>query len=91
MNDNEPTHDEISRHAEDLWREKGYPQGRDDEIWLEAEQKLKRREAAGSPRIPDVNERTVESGSSRSDSSSRGRTGSKPIGDGKLVRDQTRD
>ena len=89
MNDNEPTHDQISRHAEDLWRERGYPQGRDDEIWLEAEQKLKRREAAGNPRIPDVGEPSGQAGSSRSDSSARAKA--KPMGDGKLVRDQTRD
>jgi len=74
MNDNQPTHDEISRHAEDLWRERGYPQGHDEELWLEAEQKLKRREAAGNPRIPDIAEPPRppgSSGSSRSDSPGR--------------------
>jgi hypothetical protein len=32
-----PLHDAISRQAEKLWRRYGCPQGRDDEIWLEAE------------------------------------------------------
>src|SRR5580700_5588024 len=37
-----PSHEEIARQAEALWREKGCPHGRDDEIWLEAEQQLLR-------------------------------------------------
>jgi hypothetical protein len=32
-----PLHDAISRQAEKLWKRYGSPQGRDDEIWLEAE------------------------------------------------------
>jgi hypothetical protein len=32
-----PLHDAISRQAEKLWKRYGCPQGRDDEIWLEAE------------------------------------------------------
>jgi hypothetical protein len=96
MHDPEPNHDEISRHAEELWRQRGSPQGRDDEIWLEAERNLKRREAAGNPRFPDIAEPSPRqspglSGSPRSDTDSRGRTGSRPLGDGKLVRDKTRD
>jgi hypothetical protein len=35
-----PSHEEIMARAEALWREKGCPQGCDDEIWLEAEQQL---------------------------------------------------
>lgn len=35
-----PTHDEIARHAKEFWQQKGCPVGRDDEIWLEAEQQL---------------------------------------------------
>lgn len=34
------SHDEISRRAEELWRQYGSPQGRDEEIWLEAERQL---------------------------------------------------
>ena len=35
-----PSHDEIATRAEALWREKECPQGRDDELWLEAERQL---------------------------------------------------
>ncbi|MCE0498172.1 MAG: DUF2934 domain-containing protein [Methylacidiphilales bacterium] len=35
-----PSHDEIATRAEALWREKGCPQGCDDELWLEAERQL---------------------------------------------------
>jgi hypothetical protein len=35
-----PSHEEIATRAEALWREKGCPQGCDDEIWLEAERQL---------------------------------------------------
>jgi hypothetical protein len=33
-----PTHDEIADCARALWNELGQPAGRDDAIWLEAEQ-----------------------------------------------------
>lgn len=32
-----PLHDAVSRQAEKLWDRYGRPQGRDEEIWLEAE------------------------------------------------------
>jgi len=35
-----PTHDEISRLAQELWRQKGSPVGADHETWLEAERQL---------------------------------------------------
>jgi hypothetical protein len=35
-----PTHEEISRHAETLWQDKGRPSGCDEQIWLEAEREL---------------------------------------------------
>ena len=35
-----PLHDAISRQAEKLWQRYGCPQGRDDEIWLEAERQV---------------------------------------------------
>jgi hypothetical protein len=34
------THEQISRRAEELWRQYGSPAGRDDDIWLEAERQL---------------------------------------------------
>jgi hypothetical protein len=35
-----PLHDSISRQAAKLWERYGRPQGRDDEIWLEAERQV---------------------------------------------------
>lgn len=35
------SHDQIAARAEVLWREKGCPQGRDKEVWLEAERQLR--------------------------------------------------
>lgn len=37
----ETSHQEISRRAEELWRQYGCPQGRDEAIWLEAERQLR--------------------------------------------------
>jgi hypothetical protein len=33
-------HEEIARRAEELWRQKGWPAGQDEAIWLEAESLL---------------------------------------------------
>jgi hypothetical protein len=33
-------HEEIARRAEELWRQKGWPAGQDEAIWLEAESQL---------------------------------------------------
>lgn len=35
-----PDHQTISARARDIWREKGCPSGRDEEIWLQAEREL---------------------------------------------------
>jgi hypothetical protein len=35
-----PTHDQISQRAREIWERRGYPQGQDREIWLEAEAQL---------------------------------------------------
>lgn len=35
------THDEIARHARELWQDRGCPVDRDEEIWLEAERQLR--------------------------------------------------
>jgi hypothetical protein len=43
---NTPTHEEIALQAQHLWRNRGYPEGCDTEIWLEAERQL----SGGSPR-----------------------------------------
>lgn len=39
-NDTRPPHEQVALHAELLWRAKGCPDGRDEEIWLEAERQL---------------------------------------------------
>jgi hypothetical protein len=35
-----PTHDQITERARKLWEDYGCPEGRDEEIWLEAERQL---------------------------------------------------
>jgi hypothetical protein len=35
-----PTHAEIARRAEALWRQKGCPENSDEQIWQEAERQL---------------------------------------------------
>ena len=42
-----PSYTEIEARARVLWQEKGCPEGRDEEIWLQAEQDLARRPAGG--------------------------------------------
>jgi hypothetical protein len=42
------SHEEIAMPARILWQNKGCPQGRDEEIWLEAEQTLLSRSARQS-------------------------------------------
>lgn len=41
MKTNSPTHEEIARYAYEIWRQTGSPDGRDNEIWLDAERQLK--------------------------------------------------
>lgn len=36
-----PTHDEIAVKAHSLWKDRGCPEGIDNEIWLEAENQLR--------------------------------------------------
>lgn len=40
MKTNSPSHEEISQRAQELWRDRGSPEGQDNEIWLEAERQL---------------------------------------------------
>ncbi|HXG48119.1 MAG TPA: DUF2934 domain-containing protein [Methylomirabilota bacterium] len=37
----QPTHEEVARRAYELWEQRGRPQGRDVELWLEAEGQLR--------------------------------------------------
>lgn len=38
----DPSHDDISIAAHSLWKDRGCPEGIDEEIWLEAERQLRR-------------------------------------------------
>lgn len=44
-----PTHEQISRRAEDIWRKQGSPANHDEEIWLEAERQLQQESVATRP------------------------------------------
>ena len=59
----QPTHDAISRRAEELWKKYECPNGRDEEIWLEAEQQLQHE--ASAAKAKPVTERPVRRTSSR--------------------------
>src|SRR5687768_17156384 len=48
-NRNRATHDEISQRAQQLWETLGRPVGRDEEIWLQAEQELQTPTPAAQP------------------------------------------
>ena len=45
MTTKSPTHEEISRRAQEIWSARGNPNGNDTTIWLEAERQL----TVGSP------------------------------------------
>lgn len=47
-------HDLITRRAQDIWRQLGCPQGRDLEIWLEAEAEIRavQRRTLRHPHLP---------------------------------------
>ena len=40
MKTHSPTHDDIAQRAQEIWQRYGSPEGRDTEIWLEAERQL---------------------------------------------------
>jgi hypothetical protein len=48
-------HEEISRRARELWEKQGRPQGRDQDIWFEAERSLLREaQPSAQPTAPDA-------------------------------------
>jgi len=57
--------EEITKLAEEIWREKNRPVGQDEAIWLEAERRLQ--DAAGIPRAAGTKSRPsrIEARSSR--------------------------
>jgi hypothetical protein len=40
MNAYPPTHEDVARRAYEYWQQQGSPDGRDQEIWFEAERQL---------------------------------------------------
>ncbi len=48
------SHDDIARRAEEIWRSYGCPQGRDEEIWLEAERQLSQKSDVKAPAEENV-------------------------------------
>lgn len=40
MKTNSPSHQEITQRAREIWEQSGSPDGRDTDIWLEAERQL---------------------------------------------------
>jgi hypothetical protein len=54
------SHEQISEHARKLWRERGYPSGQYEAIWLEAESQLQSeaeaKPVAGTPAQPKMTE-----------------------------------
>ncbi len=55
MSTHTPTHEEITTLARQLWQEQGEPQGRDVEIWFEAERQLADHADRGSGPHPSGN------------------------------------
>jgi len=55
----EPTHDQIAQRAYLLWEQSGHPNGRDQELWLQAERELKETRFAGTTGRPTASPRTV--------------------------------
>lgn len=43
-----PTHEEIAKRAEEIYHQKGCPQGQDEQIWLQAERELRSKKMATS-------------------------------------------
>jgi hypothetical protein len=50
---NTPTHEQIALQAQWLWRDRGCPEGIDDQIWLEAERQLSEKSKGPGSRQPD--------------------------------------
>ena len=53
------THEEIAKRARKLWQEQGQPQGRDVEIWFEAERQLAENGNEGSDQHDSENQEVL--------------------------------
>ena len=43
------THDDIAKHAHEIYVKKGYQQGQSEQNWLQAERDMKNQDQAGDP------------------------------------------
>jgi hypothetical protein len=48
-----PTEEQIRQRAQEIWERSHRPTGRDDEIWLLAEQQLRNEDKSSPLRTPD--------------------------------------
>jgi len=86
---NSPTHEQISRRAYEIFIERGQPEGRDLEHWLEAEKQLRATgqpksaaPMAATPNTPSTTSapmRATQPGASNGRSAGNGRGSSKPV------------
>lgn len=68
----QPTHDEISQKAKELWENYGRPSGRDEEIWFEAERALQ--SPASNPALQPTTDTTPPPARSNASRSASGAT-----------------
>ena len=61
----DPSYDEISEHARNLWQSRGKPEGQDNEIWLEAERELRSRSAKPAAQNATLTDAALASGKSQ--------------------------
>lgn len=53
MNAYPPTHDHVARRAYEYWQQQGSPDGRDQEMWFEAERQLATEATALKSSLPE--------------------------------------
>jgi hypothetical protein len=53
MNAYPPTHEDVARRAYEYWQQQGSPDGRDQEIWFEAERQLATEATALKSSLPE--------------------------------------
>lgn len=50
--DSAPSHDQIADRARAIWEQSGHPEGRDLEVWLQAERELRDHVSIGGSPLP---------------------------------------
>jgi hypothetical protein len=67
---NKPKHEDVAQRAREIWQSYGSPEGRDEEIWLEAERQLSdesANELAATPPSGDEAGNEVQTSSANSE------------------------